>query len=91
MSGSCPASSVQELAGYLRERPGSIQRIVSRCRAEVRGLTNSLLVEAEHPSPPATTILIVEQESAVELPVAADNMKKVAANTARNILSLFFI
>ena len=81
MSGSCSASSAQELAGYLRERPGSIQRIASRCRVEISGLTNSLLVEAEHPSPPATTSLIVEQESAVEPPVAADSTKRVAANT----------
>ena len=71
MSGSCCASSAQELAGYLRERPGNIQRIASHCKAEIFGLTNSLVFEAEHPSPPATTILIGErdaQESAEEQP-----------------------
>ena len=76
MSGSCSASSVQELAGYSRVRPGSLQGVTPCSKS------NDIMM-----------ITIggreVVQESVVEPPVAADNMKREVASTATNILCLF--
>ena len=77
MSGSCSASSVQELAVYSGVWPGSIQCINPCSKAEI------------HLAPLTSAGREAAQEGSAELPVAVVSMRTAdAASTAAHILRL---